>query len=62
MTLVKIETKSRIPPPEGPFRISFSGHISAPDQDIFTTFGGYVGSELLQGVEWSKHVSFKNPI
>jgi len=62
MTLVKIETKSRIPPPEGSCRISFSGHISAPDQDIFTKFGGYVGNKLPQGVEWSKHVSFKNPI
>jgi len=25
-------------------------------------FGGYVGNELPQGVEWSKHVSFENPI
>jgi len=59
MTLVKIETGSGIPPPEGPFRISFSGHISAPDQDIFTKFGEYVGNELSQGVEWSKHVCSK---
>jgi len=62
MTLVKIGTGSRIPPLEGPFRISFWGHISAPNQDIFTKFGGYVDDELPQGVKWSKHVSFKNPI
>jgi len=62
MTLVKIETESRIPPPEGLFQISFLGHSSAPDQGIFTKFGGYAGNELPQGVEWSKHVSFENPI
>jgi len=62
MTLVKIGTGSRIPPPECPFRMSLCGHISAPDQDIFTKLGGYVGNELPQGVEWSKHVSFENPI
>jgi len=59
MTLVKTETGNKIPPPEGPFRISFSGNISAPGQDIFTKFGGYIGNELPQGVEWSKHVFFK---
>jgi len=53
MTLVKIETESRNLLPEGPFRISFSGHISAPDKDILTKFGEYVGNELPQGVEWS---------
>jgi len=62
MTLVKIETGSRIPPPEGPFRISFLGHISATDQDIFMKFGGYVGNALPQGVECSKHVLFESPI
>jgi len=62
MTYVKIETGSRIPPPDGPFRSSFWGHISAPNQDIFTKFGGCVGNEFPQGVEWSKHVSFGNPI
>jgi len=34
----------------------------APDQDIFMKFGGFVGNEHPQGVEWSKHVTFKNPI
>jgi len=62
MILVKIGTGSRILPPEGPFRISFWWHISAPDQDIFRKFGWYVGNELSQDVEWSKYVSFKNPI
>jgi len=62
MTLVKIGTGSRIPPPEGPIRISFWGHISAANQDIIRKFGVYVGIELPQGVEWSKHVSFENPI
>jgi len=60
MTLVKTETGSRILPPEGPFRISFLGHISAPDQETFTKFGGYIGNELPQGL--SKHVSLQNPI
>jgi len=62
MTLVKIGTGSRIPPPDVPLRISFWGHIFALDQDIFTKFGGYVGNELARGVEWSNHVSFENPI
>jgi len=62
MTLVKIGTGSRILPPEGPFRISLSGHISVPDHDIFTKFGGYAGNELPRGVEWNKHVSFEKPI
>jgi len=48
MTLVKIGTGSRIPPPKGPFRISFWGHISAPNQDACTKFGGIVGNELQQ--------------
>jgi len=57
MTLVKIETGSRIPPPEGPFRILFSGHrpISAPDQDI-------VDNGIPKCVEWFKYDSFENPI
>jgi len=38
------------------------GTYLCPDQDTFTIFGGYLGNELLRGVEWSKHVSFKNPI
>jgi len=62
MTLVKIGTGSRIPQPHGPFRILFWGHISAHNQDIFMKFSGYVGNKFPQGVEWSKHVSFKNPI
>jgi len=62
MTLVKIETRSRMPPPDGPFQISFSGHISVPSQDIFMKLGGYVDNELPQGVEWSQHISFENPI
>jgi len=62
ITLVKIGTGSRIPPPEGSFRILFWEHIFAPEQDTFTKFGGYVGNELPQGVESSKHVSFENPI
>jgi len=62
MTLVKSRTGSRILPPKGPFRISFLGHISAPNKNIFTKFGGYVGNELPQGVKWSKYDSFKNPI
>jgi len=61
MTLVKIGTRSRIPPPEGRFQISFSEHTPATDQDIFTKFGGYV-DELPQGVEWSEHVFFTNLI
>jgi len=62
MALVKIETGSRILPPEGLFRISFLEHISAPDQDIFTKFGGYVGNELPGCMEWSKYDFFENPI
>jgi len=62
MTFFEIGTGSRIPPPEGPCRISFSAHISAHDQDIFTKFGGYVGNELPRDVVGSKHVSFENPI
>jgi len=46
---------TRILPPEGPFRITFWEHISAPNEDIFTKFGWYVGNELPQGVKWSKH-------
>jgi len=49
VTLVKIATGSRIPPPEDPLRISFWGHISAPGEDIFTNLGEYVGNELPQG-------------
>jgi len=56
MRLVKIGTRSIIPPLEGPFRILFWGHISAPSQDIFTKFGGYVGNGLPEGVEWSKNI------
>jgi len=62
MTLVKIGTGSRIPQLEDPFRISFWGHISVPDKDTSIKFGPYVGNELPQNVEWSKHVSFENPI
>jgi len=62
MTLVKIETGSRIPPPEGTFEILFSGHVFAPDQDIFTIYGKYVDNELPQSVEWSKDVYFESPI
>jgi len=62
MTLVKIETGSRIPSPEGSFRISFFGNISVHGQDIFTKFGGYEGNELALRVEWSKHVFFENQI
>jgi len=62
MTLVKIKTGSRIPPPEGPFRISFSGHICAFDQDTFTTLGAYVDNGLAKCVEWSKCDFFENPI
>jgi len=51
MTLVKVETESRISPPESPFQISFMGNISAPNQDIFTKFGGYVDNWLLKCVE-----------
>jgi len=46
MTLVKIGTGSRIPPPEGPFQISFWGLIAAHDQDIFKKFDGYVDNGL----------------
>jgi len=56
MTLVKIGTGSRILQPEGPFRVSFWGHISVSGQNIFTKFGGYIANELTQSVECSKHV------
>jgi len=62
MELVKIKAGSKILPLEDPFRISFWGHSTATDQDIFKNFGGYVGNELPQGVEWSKFVSFKSTI
>jgi len=54
-----IGTGSRIPPPEGWFRISFWGHISAPNQDIFTKSVGCVDDGLAQCVEYSKYVSFR---
>jgi len=62
MTLVQIGTRSRILPPEGPFRFSFLRHISARDQGVFTRFGGYVDIELLRCVEWSEFGSFGNLI
>jgi len=62
ITLVKIETGSKIPALEGTIRTSLWEQISAADQEIFTKFGGYVDNKLPQGVEWSKHISFKNPI
>jgi len=62
MTLVRIDTGSRIPPTERLLQISFLGHISAHDQDIFTKFGGYVDNWLPKCVEWSKCDSFENPV
>jgi len=62
MTLVKIGTGSRIPQPEGFFEYRFRS-ISLPLIKLFSrNFGEYVGNKLPQGVKWSKHVSFGNPI
>jgi len=41
---------------------AFWGCISAPDQNIFTKFCGYVDNGLSKCVKWSKYDSFKNPM
>jgi len=39
---------------------SFWEHISAPDQNIFMKFGGYVDNGLPSCVEWFKYDLFEN--